>query len=343
MLTKNVIAIDLAKNVLQACHISVHGEMLSNKPLSRQKMKEFLAKAKPSIVAMEGCCGCHYWGQLAQKFGHEVRIINPKKVKGYLEGHKTDHNDALAIANAAIQIGIKYSRPKSLEQQSMHSLETSRRFLSRSVVSLGLHIRGTILGYGIANPRGEKGLKASVQTVLDGETSIPANVVSVLSMLWEQYKELKAKLIAFEKEKNALTRQIEPCQRLMEIEGVGETTAAMLYTTLGDGKQFKNGRQASAFVGLTPKQHSSGGKVFMIGIDKCGGVKELRSLLYLGAMSYVGRLPEKPKTQKDAWLRSIIDRIGFKKACIALANKVVRTAWAMLWYETEYKPVLLTN
>lgn len=97
-----------------------------------------------------------------------------------------------------------------------------------------------------------------------------------------------------------LTRQIEPCQRLMEIEGVGETTAAMLYTTLGDGKQFKNGRQASAFVGLTPKQHSSGGKVFMIGIDKCGGVKELRSLLYLGAMSYVGRLPEKLKTQKDA-------------------------------------------
>ncbi|MEZ8545948.1 IS110 family transposase [Vibrio cyclitrophicus] len=326
MLTKNVIAIDLAKNVLQACHISIYGEMLSNKPLSQQKMKEFLAKAKPSIVAMEGCCGCHYWGQLDEKFGHEVRIINPKKVKGYLEGHKTDHNNALAIANAAIQIGIKYSRPKSLEQQSMHSLETSRRFLSRSVVSLGLHIRGTILGYGIANPRGEKGLKASVQTVLDGETSIPANVVSVLSMLWEQYKELKAKLITFEKEKNALTRQIEPYQRLMEIEGVGETTAAMFYTTLGDGKQFKNGRQASAFVGLTPKQHSSDGKVFMVGSDKYGGVKELRSLLYLGAMSYVGRLPEKPKTPKDAWLRSIIDRIGFKKACIALANKVVRTA-----------------
>lgn len=343
MLTKNVIAIDLAKNILQACHISIHGELLSNKPLSRQKMKEFLAKAKPSIVAMEGCCGCHYWGQLAESFGHEVRIINPKKVKGYLEGHKTDHNDALAIANAAIQIGIKYSQPKSLEQQSMQSLESSRRFLSRNVVSLGQHIRGTILGYGIANPRGEKGLKASVQAVLDGDTSIPVNVVSVLSMLWEQYKELKVKLIAFEKEKNALTRQIEPCQRLMDIEGVGETTAAMLYTTLGDGKQFKNGRQASAFVGLTPKQHSSGGKVFMIGIDKCGGVKELRSLLYLGAMSHIGRLPEKPKTQKDAWLKSIIERIGFKKACIALANKMVRTAWAMLRYETEYKPVLLID
>lgn len=101
-------------------------------------MKEFLAKAKPSIVAMEGCCGCHYWRQLTEKFGHEVRTINPKKVKGYLEGHKKDHNNTLAIANASIQIGIKYSHPKSLEQQSMHSLESSRRFLSRSVVSLGL-------------------------------------------------------------------------------------------------------------------------------------------------------------------------------------------------------------
>ncbi|UQN43758.1 hypothetical protein [Agarivorans sp. B2Z047] len=134
---------------------------------------------------MEGCCGCHYWGQLAESFGHDVRIINPKKVKGYLEGHKTDHNDALAIANSAIQIGIKYSR----------------RFLSRSVVSLGQHIRGTILGYGIANPRGEKGLKASVQAVLDGDTQIPENVIAVLSLLWEQYKQLKSQLISFEKEK----------------------------------------------------------------------------------------------------------------------------------------------
>lgn len=341
MLAKSIIAIDLAKNILQICHISVHGELLFNKAFSRQKAKEFLVNAKPSIVAMEGCCGCHYWGRLAESFGHDVRIINPKKVKGYLEGHKTDHNDALAIANSVIHIGIKYSRPKSLEQQAMQSLESSRRFLSRSVVSLGQHIRGTILGYGIANPRGEKGLKASVQEVLNGETSIPRNVIAVLSMLWEQYKQLKAELIAYEKEKNALTRQIEPCQRLMEIEGVGEVTAAMLYTTIGDGKQFKNGRQASAFVGLTPKQHSSGGKVFMIGIDKCGGVKDLRSLLYLGAMSYVGRLPKNPITQKDVWLSAIISRIGFKKACIALANKIVRTAWAMLRYETKYKPILV--
>ena len=337
MLTSNIIAIDLAKNIFQVCHISVDGELLSNKAFSRQKLKELLAKAKPSIVAMEGCCGCHYWGRYAEQFHHQIRIINPRKVKAYVEGHKTDRNDALAIANAAMQVGLKFSPPKSIEQQSMHSLESSRKLLSRSIVAIGLHLRGTILDYGIANPKGEKGLKASVLSVLDGESEIPANLVNTLSLLWEQYKRLKKELLSLEKEKNALTTQIEPCSRLMKIEGVGVTTAALLYVTLGNCQQFKNGRQASAFVGLTPKQHSSGGKVIMMGIDKSGGVKDLRSLLYLGAMSLIGRLPEVPKTRKQAWLTNAVNRLGFKKACIALANKTVRTAWAMLRYETEYE------
>jgi len=128
----------------------------------------------------------------------------------------------------------------------------------------------------------------------------------------------------------------------MDLEGIAETTASMLYVTLGSGNQFKNGRQASAFIGLTPKQHSSGGKTIMLGINKAGGIKDLRSLLYLGAMSYLARLPEVPITQKQAWLIEIIKRIGFKRTCIALANKTVRTAWAMLRYETKYQPLPVT-
>ncbi|MCC9651041.1 IS110 family transposase [Vibrio sp. MA64] len=343
MLTKNIVGIDLAKNTFQVCHISIHGELLSNKAMSRQKVKEFLAKIKPSVIALEGCSSSHYWGRYAEQFGHEVRIISPKKVKGYLEGHKTDKNDALAIANAAIQIGIKFSQPKSVEQQTLHSLETSRQFLTRSIVSLGNHIRAIIFEYGISYPKGEKGLRASVEFVLNRESDIPQNLINVLSVLWEQYKHQKEELKALEKEKNALTRQIEPCNRLMKLEGVGETIAAMLYSTLGDGTQFKNGRQASAFVGLTPKQYSTGGKVVMLGIDKFGGVKDLRSLLYLGAMAYISRLPEIPVTEKDAWLIKALKRLGFKKTCIALANKTVRTAWAMLHYGTKYEPIMLTN
>ena len=341
MLTTDVIAIDLAKNVLQVCHIGVGGEMLFNKPLSRQKVKEYLAKAAPSIVAMEGCCDCQYWGRFAQMNGHDVRIYNPKKVKGSLEGHKTDSNDALAIANTTLRIGIKFSRPKTVEQQAFSSLETSRQFLSRTIGSVGRHIRGTLSAFGIIAPKGEKGLTAAVQLLIDNPEQIPTSLKSILLVLWEQYKALQEKLTDFEKEKNAITRQIEPCKRLMKIEGIGETTAAMLYATLGDGKQFKNGRQAAAFVGLTPKQHSSGGKVFMIGIDRCGGVRELRSLLYLCAMANIRWLPDIPRTKKDAWLKKLIARIGFKKACIALANKMVRIAWSMLRNDTEYQPTLV--
>lgn len=139
MLASNVIAIDLAKNVFQVCHISIYGELLSNKAMSRPKLKEFLALAKPSIVAVEGCSGCHYWGRFAEQYGHDVRIINPKKVKGYLEGHKTDANDALAVANDAMQVGLKFSKPKTLEQQGLHSLESSRQLLTRSMVAIGQH------------------------------------------------------------------------------------------------------------------------------------------------------------------------------------------------------------
>ena len=154
MLKSNIFGIDLAKTVLQVCQISQHGELVMNKAVNRQKLKELLANAKQSIVAIEGCGSSHYWGRYAEQFGHEVRIISTKKVKGFLQGQKTDANDALAIANAALQIGLKYSKPKNEEQQSLQSLETSRVFLSRSITSLGNHIRAMLYEYGITSSRG---------------------------------------------------------------------------------------------------------------------------------------------------------------------------------------------
>ena len=140
MLRTNVIGIDLAKNVLQVCHISRQGELLSNEAVSRQKLKELLAKSKPSLVALEGCASCHYWSRYAESFGHGTDN-QPEKGEGIFDGHKTDTNDALAIANAALQIGIKYSKPKSMEQQTLMSLEANRQFLSKTIVIGGAHPR----------------------------------------------------------------------------------------------------------------------------------------------------------------------------------------------------------
>ena len=159
----------------------------------------------------------------------------------------------------------------------------------------------------------------------------------------EQYQFTRTQLSEAEKAKAALVKQLEPCKRLMELESVGEVGASMLYASLGDGSQFKNGREASVYVGVTPKQHSSGGKTHMIGIDKNGGNKELRAVLYMGAMSVITGLSDEPKTVKEAWLLNLVRRVGVKRACIALANKTVRTAWALMATGKSYQQVLLSN
>lgn len=342
MQNSNVIGVDLAKNVIQVCKVDKHGEISSNKAISPNKLKELLAKSSPSIVAMEGCGSCHYWARLAQKYGHDVRIISPKKVKAFLQGHKTDANDALAIAIASTQFGMIFSQIKNEEQQSLQTLETSRKFLDKELTALNNHIRAYLYEYGITINRGCKGLRTTVAIVLDDiDTCLPMCLKHTLKLLWDRYKLTAEQLKEAAKNKAALVTQLEPCQRLKELEGVGNVCASMLYTSIGDGREFKNGRQASVYVGLTPKQHSSGGKTYMRGIDKQGGIKELRAALYQGALSVISRLPDEPRTVKEEWLLKLVKRVGIKRACIALANKTVRTAWALLSTGKSYEPVLL--
>ena len=342
MNNSNVISLDLAKNIIQVCKISKHGELISNKAISPKSLKELLANSTSSIVAMEGCGSCHYWGRLARSYGHRVRIIAPKRVKAFLQGQKTDANDALAIAAAAMQLGIRFCPVKEVDQQSLQTLETSRKYLSRDQVALSNHIRAYLYEYGITIAKGKKNLREVMVLMLEGENDrLPMSLKSTLSILWERYKLTGEQIKKVEKDKASLVKQVEPCKRLMDLEGVGEVCASMLYASLGDGREFKNGRQASVYVGLTPKQHSSGGKVYMTGIDKNGGNKELRSALYQGALSVISRLPTEAKTVKQSWLIALVQRVGIKRACIALANKTVRTAWALLNTGKLYQPVLL--
>ena len=344
MINSQIIGLDLAKNVIQICKIDRHGELISNKAISPKKLKELLAKSTTSIVAMEGCGSCHYWGRLAKKYGHDVRIISPKKVKGFLQGQKTDANDALAICNAAMQIGMLFSPIKSEERQSLQTLESSRQFLTKELTALNNHIRAFLYEYGISIPKGRKSLRENIVLVLDCEDDrLPESLKSSLHVLWERYQLTLSQLKEIETAKDTLVKQLEPCKRLMKLEGIGPVCAAMLYTSLGDASEFKNGRQASVYVGLTPKQHSSGGKVYMTGINKQGGNKPLRAALYQGALSVISQLSDVPKTVKEAWLLELVKRSGIKRACIALANKTVRTAWALLSTGKDYTPTLLNQ
>lgn len=337
-----MIGIDLAKNVLQVCKVSKHGELTANKAVSPAKLKELLAKSTPSIVAMEGSGSCHYWGRLAESFGHEVRVINPKKVKAFLQGQKTDANDALAIAMAATQFGVRFSQLKNEEQQTLQTLATSRKFLDKELTALNNHIRAYLYEYGITMRRGRTSLRETMALVLDAvDSRLPRRLKPMLQLLWERYQYTLAQLKESNKARDALVKQVEPCKRLLALETVGPVGAALLYANIGYGKDFKNGRGASACIGVTPMQHSSGGKTNMMGINKKGGNKELRAVLYQGALSVISRLPDEPQTVKQAWLIDLVKRAGVKRACIALANKTVRTAWAMLATGESYQPVML--
>ena len=190
--------------------------------------------------------------------------------------------------------------------------------------------------------KGRKSLRETIAIFFDDlDTRLPLCLKNTLRLLWERYTLTVAQLKETEEHKAAVVKQLEPCKRLMALEGIGNVCASMLYANIGDGKEFKNGREASVYIGLTPKQHSSGGKTYMRGIDKQGGNKELRAALYQGALSVISRLPSEPRTHKEAWLLELVKRVGIKRACIALANKTVRTAWALLATGKSYEPVLL--
>lgn len=338
MKNRTTISLDLAKNVIQVCKINCHGEILFNKAMSPTKVSALLANTKPCIVAMEGCGGFHHWARLAQQYGHEVRGMAPKKVKPFISAQKTDANDALGIAVASAQVGMTFCQVKTLSQQTIQSIQTSRKWFDRTLTALGNHIRAVCYEFGLTIKLGKASLKKAIVEFTSAECNdLPEQIKLMLNILSLQYRELDSQHQTLTKQLKQLVTQSEPCKRLMELEGVSHIGAAGLLSCLGDGKSFKNGRHAAVYVGATPKQHSSGGKVVMLGIDKFGGDRALRAVLYQGALAVISRLPAEPKTQKQGWLIALVKRVGIKRACVALINKTVRTAWALLYHGTSYK------
>jgi transposase len=336
-----VIALDLAKTVIQITKVSQHGEIVYNKAQSPDKIRKILTQSSPCIVAMEGCGSAQYWSRYAQECGHEARMMSPRKVKAYVAGQKNDANDAIGVAIACLQPTMTFAPIKTLEQQTLQSVNTSRKFLDKTVTALSNHLRGIIYEYGQTIPKGVKGLRERIVMLLAPENiSLSPALKTLVSIMWEQYKLTKQQLSEVNKQLDSLTKDIEPCSRLQKIEGVGPKSACLLYAAIGNGEAFKNGRVASVYTGVTPAQYSSGGKSVLLGITKHGDAT-LRSTMYQGALSVISNLKPEAVTQKHQWLLDLVRRVGTKRACIALVNKNIRTAWAMLKNNTEYQPVYL--
>jgi len=338
MKNRTLIAIDLAKDIFQLCRVSQHGKIISNKAISRQQLKTTLANASPCIVAFEACGSAHYWGRFAQSCGHTVRMLSAKMVRAFRQGHKTDESDAQAIALAAQHPDIRTCQLKNIEQQTLQSLETSRRFIAKQCRALANNIRALAYEYGITIAKGKSALSRAVPCLLeDAENGFPHGLRASLHLLYEQLNAQEACLATMNKELIQRGKSLQPCRQLMALKGVGPVASTLLYASIGDGRLFKNGREAAAYIGVTPKQHSSGGKICMTGINHLAGDKVLRAVLFQGALSVISRLPVVPITEKQRWLIALKQRVGTKRACIALANKTVRTAWALLASGESYR------
>ena len=332
----NTIGVDLAKSVIQVSVVAPQGRELFNKALTRKKFSEFLTTQSESLVAFEGCATAHHWARYAKKAGHRVRILPAISVAPFRQGHKTDRNDALAVAEAANRPQIKEAPLKSVEQQGLQAIQRSRELLIRDRTSLSNHIRGLLLEFGIAIPNGFYHLHQAVPEILeDAENGVPDMFRSTLALMHDRLLVIKEDIDQLTAQIEVLVRSNDACKRLLDIEGVGPISAVLLFATLGSGQAFKTGREFSAYLGLTPKQYSSGGKTNLVGISRYVANKRLRAVLIQGARAYIHRVKE-PKTPKDKWLMAMVERSGYGKASVALANKNVRTAWAMLMRGTEY-------
>lgn len=335
----NVIAIDLAKNVFQVCILNKENKVISNRELRASKFGAYLAKQNPSLVAFEACGRAQYWARKAQEYGHEAVILPANIVASFRQGQKTDSNDALAIGITARHPEIKPAGIKSIEQQGLQSDLRVQQHLSDQLTATGNMLRGLLAEFGIEIPKGISKFRERFPLILeDGENELPFGVRESLCQAWLLWKNQHAYLQYLDKLLARRMKEHERCQQLEKLEGVGVKNAVALYIELGDANHFKNGRNAAACIGLTPKQHSSGGKIKIGSIGKYSGNQKLRSTLILGAHSVIQQLDKRaPRTEKERWLKSLIHRRGKGRAAVALANKTVRTAWAMLYHDKPYR------
>lgn len=333
----SLIAIDLAKNVFQVCIINSNNRVLMNKPLNRAALSEFIVKQSPSIIAMEACYSSHYWGRLFESYGHQVKLLPAQHVKPFVRGNKNDHNDALAIAEAAQRPNIKPVPIKTIAQQDIQSLHRLRERCVSQRTSLTNQTRGLLSEYGIIFPQGFKAFKQTLAILLDPkDVQLTVSIKQQLRYVSDEFDRMCSRLNELNQSLAEIARDNPYCQQLMSIPGIGYINATGLYSAIGNGSQFKNSRELSVWLGITPKQFASGDKKVMAGITKRGN-GYLRKQLIHGARAVMSRC-KKRDDNLSHWLQSIINRRGPNKACVALANKMARLSWTLLQKNQMYKP-----
>lgn len=330
------VGLDIAKQVFQIHGADSEGRAVLRKRLRRDQVAEFFANLPPCLIGLEASCGSHYWSRVLGRFGHTVRLIAPQFVKPYVKSNKNDANDAEAICEAVSRPQMRFVPAKSIEQQDIQSLHRVRSRLVSSRTQLACQVRGLLAEYGIVLPERIGQLRRGLPRILENaENELTALSRRLFSSLYEELTELDEKIKAMDEQVKAIYRASEPCQRVAAVEGIGPLTATALIAAMSDGKSFKNGRQFAAWLGLVPRQHSTGGKTRLFGISKRGD-SYLRTLLIHGARSVVYRANRKTDS-RNRWIADKQRRLGTSKACVALANKNARIVWSLIAHGEGYR------
>jgi transposase len=331
----STIGLDIAKSVFQVHGVDSDGAVVIRKRVSRAKVLEFFAALPSCLVGIEACPSAHHWSRRLQALGHTVRLMPPSYVKAYLKRSKNDANDAAAICEAVTRPSMRFVATKSELQQSGLMLHRSRQLLVRQRTMLSNAIRGHMAELGLIAAKGRNGTADLLKIIAKAEDDrVPAAARFSLDVLARQYEAIAAEIGALEKRIHAWHRSCEESRRLEEVPGIGPIVATALVAEVGDWKAFSSGRSLAAWIGLVPKQHSTGGKERLGGISKQGN-RYLRWLLVAGAMAVI-RYARQHGT-KRLWLARIMERRPIKVAAVALANKIARIAWAMMVRGERFK------
>lgn len=330
------IGIDLAKEVFQIHGIDAHGKAVLRKQLRRGEMAKFFANLEPCLIGMEACGGAHHWARKLGEFGHTVKLMAPQFVKPYVKTNKNDRADAEAICEAVTRPNMHFVATKNIEQQAILSVHRAREAMVKQRTAQANQIRGLLSEFGIVIPKGIKAIPKSIPGILeDAENQLPGTMRQLLQRLYDHFKELDRQEQELELQIKCWHRENEASKKLAAIPGVGPLIASAIVATVGNAREFKNGRQLAAWLGLVPKQHSSGGKQVLLGISKRGDTY-LRTLLIHGARAVI-RVAEK-KAEPDGWLRKLMARRNKNIATVALANKNARIIWALLAKDQVFRP-----
>ena len=332
-----VLGIDLGKNSCSLAGLDASGAVVLRRRMTREGVVAFVSKLPACVVAMEACCGVHFLGRTFKAQGHEVRLMSPEYVQPYVKAQKTDDRDAEAIAEAATRPTMRLVTLKSEAQLDLQVLHRARQRLVAARTRLTNQLRAVLLERGVILPKRRAPLKQRLDELMSGEElAISARALRLLEDLRDEWASLDRRIKAYDDELAALTREDEQARRLATIPSIGVINATALLAAVGDGSAFAKGRDLAAWLGLTPRQHSTGGRTKLLGISKRGN-KYIRVQLIHGARAAMAHFANKP-TPTGEWVRRLLARAHPNVVVVALAAKLARIAWAVLRHGRDFEP-----